>query len=146
MFAELGTRSFIRGSLSAHHSIFFPGSLTLLRSFFGFPFSLVAQSLIAQPVVRSAINAKSLIKNTHIHTPPPPPATPPMVHVSRRARSSPWSSQPKSLPQYFYNSKKMVKKNLISKARIIPFWHIHSHPHPLKASFKAGNFWRPQFF
>jgi hypothetical protein len=66
--AELGTRSFIRGSLSAHRSFFSPGSLTLLRSFFGFPFSLLAQSLVAQPVVRSAINAKSLIKtHTFIH-------------------------------------------------------------------------------
>ncbi len=32
--AELGTRSFFRGSLSAPHSIFAPGSLTLMRSFF----------------------------------------------------------------------------------------------------------------
>jgi hypothetical protein len=32
--AELGTRSFFRGSLSAPNSIFFPGSLTLMRSFF----------------------------------------------------------------------------------------------------------------
>jgi hypothetical protein len=31
---ELGTRSFFRGSLSAPHSIFSPGSLTLVRSFF----------------------------------------------------------------------------------------------------------------
>jgi hypothetical protein len=52
LFLELGTRSFFRGSLSAHHSIFSPGSLTLMRSFFEFPFSLVAQTLIAQPVVR----------------------------------------------------------------------------------------------
>jgi hypothetical protein len=50
--SELGTRSFFRGSLSAPHSIFYPGSLTLMRSFFEFPFSLVAQTLVAQPVVR----------------------------------------------------------------------------------------------
>jgi hypothetical protein len=50
--SELGTRSFIQGSLSAPHSIFSPGSLTLMRSFFEFPFSLVAQTLVAQPVVR----------------------------------------------------------------------------------------------
>jgi hypothetical protein len=37
-FSELGTRSFVRGSLSAPHSIFSPGSLTLLRSFFEFSF------------------------------------------------------------------------------------------------------------
>ena len=49
---ELGPRSFFRGSLSAPHSIFSPGSLTLLRSFFELPFSLVAQTLVAQPVVR----------------------------------------------------------------------------------------------
>jgi hypothetical protein len=49
---ELGTHSFFRGSLSAPHSIFSPGSLTLMRSFFEFPFSLVAQTLLAQPVVR----------------------------------------------------------------------------------------------
>ncbi len=30
--AELGTRSFFRGSLSAPHSIFSPGSLTLMSS------------------------------------------------------------------------------------------------------------------
>jgi hypothetical protein len=47
--AELGTRSFLRGSLSAPHSFFSPGSLTLMRSFFELPFSLVAQ-----PVVRWA--------------------------------------------------------------------------------------------
>ncbi len=52
--AELGTRSFFHGSLSAPHSIFSPGSLTLLRSFFEFSFSLVAQTLVAQPVVRWA--------------------------------------------------------------------------------------------
>ena len=51
-YSELGTRSFFRGSLSAPHSIFSPGSLTLMRSFFEFPFSLVAQTLVAQPVVR----------------------------------------------------------------------------------------------
>ncbi len=56
--SELGTRSFIRGSLSAPHSIFFPGSLTLMRSFSVFQVSLVAQSLIAQPVVRSAIKCQ----------------------------------------------------------------------------------------
>jgi hypothetical protein len=50
--AELGTRSFFQCSLSAPHSIFSPGSLTLMRSFFEFPFSLVAQTLVAQPVVR----------------------------------------------------------------------------------------------
>ncbi len=50
--AELGTRSFFRGSLSAPYSIFSPGSLTLLRSFFEFSFSLVAQTLAAQLVVR----------------------------------------------------------------------------------------------
>jgi hypothetical protein len=50
--AELGTRSFFQGSLSAPHSIFSSGSLTLMRSFFEFPFSLVAQTLVAQPVVR----------------------------------------------------------------------------------------------
>jgi len=34
---------------------FFPlGSLTLMRSFMEFPFSLVAQTLVAQPVVRLA--------------------------------------------------------------------------------------------
>ncbi len=44
---ELGTRSFFRGSLSAPHSIFSPGSLTLMRSFFEFPYSLVAQTLVA---------------------------------------------------------------------------------------------------
>jgi hypothetical protein len=49
---ELGTRSFFRGSLSAPHSIFSPGSLTLMRSFLEFPFSLVAPTLVAQPVVR----------------------------------------------------------------------------------------------
>jgi hypothetical protein len=49
---ELGTRSFFQGSLSAPHSIFSHGSLTLMRSFFEFPFSLVAQTLVAQPVVR----------------------------------------------------------------------------------------------
>ena len=54
LFPELGTRSFIRGSLSAPHSIFSHGSLTLLRSFFEFPFSLRAPPLVAQPVVRSA--------------------------------------------------------------------------------------------
>jgi hypothetical protein len=50
--AELGTRSFFRGSLSAPHSIFSPGLLTLMRSFFELAFSLVAQTLVAQPVVR----------------------------------------------------------------------------------------------
>jgi hypothetical protein len=50
--SELGTRSFFRGSLSAPHSIFSPGSLTLMRSFFEFPYLLVAQTLIAQPVDR----------------------------------------------------------------------------------------------
>jgi hypothetical protein len=50
--SELGTRSFFRGSLSAPHSIFSHGSLTLMRSFFEFLFSLVAQTLVAQPVVR----------------------------------------------------------------------------------------------
>jgi hypothetical protein len=49
---ELGTRSFFRGSLSTPHSIFSPRSLMLMRSFFEFPFSLVAQTLVAQPVVR----------------------------------------------------------------------------------------------
>ncbi len=53
-YSELGTRSFFRGSLSAPHSIFSPGSLTLTRSFLEFPFSLVAQTLVAQPVVRWA--------------------------------------------------------------------------------------------
>jgi hypothetical protein len=52
LLAELDTRSFSLGSLSAPHSIFSPGSLTLTRSFFEFPFSLVAQTLVAQPVVR----------------------------------------------------------------------------------------------
>jgi hypothetical protein len=52
--SELGTRSFIRGSLSAPHSIFSHGSLTLMRSFFGFPFSLRARPLVAQPVDRWA--------------------------------------------------------------------------------------------
>jgi hypothetical protein len=50
--SELGTRSFFRGSLFAPHSFFSPGSLTLMRSFFKFPFSLAAQTLVAQPVVR----------------------------------------------------------------------------------------------
>ncbi len=85
--AELGTRSFIRGSLSAPHSIFSHESLTLLRSFFGFPFSLLAQSLIAPPVVRSAIKCQNAhkkrrhrnvlkhtltvnTKNTNIHSQP----------------------------------------------------------------------------
>jgi hypothetical protein len=49
---ELGTRSFFRSSLSAPHSIFSSGSLTLMRSFFEFPYSLVAQTLVAQPVDR----------------------------------------------------------------------------------------------
>jgi hypothetical protein len=49
---ELGTRSFFQGSLSAPHSIFSSASLTLMRSFFKFPVSLVAQTLVAQPVVR----------------------------------------------------------------------------------------------
>jgi hypothetical protein len=49
---ELGTRSFFRGSLTAPHSIFSLGSLTLMRSFFEFPLSLVAPTLVAQPVVR----------------------------------------------------------------------------------------------
>jgi hypothetical protein len=52
LLSELGTRSFFQGSLSAPHSIFSHGSLTLMRSFFEFPFSLVAQTLVAQPVVR----------------------------------------------------------------------------------------------
>jgi hypothetical protein len=52
--SELGTRSFFQGSLSAPYSIFSSGSLTLMRSFFEFPFSLVAQTLVAQPVVRWA--------------------------------------------------------------------------------------------
>ncbi len=47
--SELGTRSFFRGSLSAPHSIFSPGSLTLIRSFFEFPFSLVAQTIGVTP-------------------------------------------------------------------------------------------------
>jgi hypothetical protein len=51
-FPELGTRSFFQGSLSAPHSIFSSGSLTLMRSFFEIPCSLVAQTLVAQPVVR----------------------------------------------------------------------------------------------
>ncbi len=51
-YTELGTRSFFQGSLSAPHSIFSCGSLTLMRSFLEFPFSLVAQTLVAQPVVR----------------------------------------------------------------------------------------------
>ncbi len=52
---ELGTRSLIRGSLSAHHLIFSHGLLTLNPSFSGLPVSLIAQSLVAQSVVRSAI-------------------------------------------------------------------------------------------
>jgi hypothetical protein len=44
VIAELGIRSFFQGSLS--------GSLTLMRSFFEIPVSLVAQTLVAQPVVR----------------------------------------------------------------------------------------------
>ncbi len=51
---KLGTRSFFRGSLSAPHSISSLGSLTLMRSFFELAFSLVAQTLVAQPVVRGA--------------------------------------------------------------------------------------------
>jgi hypothetical protein len=38
-------------ALSAHRSTFSHGSLTLNRSFSGFQVSLVAQTLIAQPVV-----------------------------------------------------------------------------------------------
>jgi hypothetical protein len=40
---------------------FSSGSLTLMRSFFKFHFSLAAQTLVAQPVVRWAKRAKSLI-------------------------------------------------------------------------------------
>jgi hypothetical protein len=54
-YAELGTRSFFRGSLSAPHSIFSHGSLTLTRSFFEFPFSLVAQTLVAQTLVAQPV-------------------------------------------------------------------------------------------
>jgi hypothetical protein len=55
LFTELGTRSFLRGSLSAPHSIFSPGSLTLMRSFLEFPFSLVAQTLVAQTLVAQPV-------------------------------------------------------------------------------------------
>ncbi len=51
---ELGTRSIFQSSLSAPHSMFSYGSLTLMRSFYEFPYSLVAQTLVAQPGVRWA--------------------------------------------------------------------------------------------
>jgi hypothetical protein len=52
VIAELGTLSFIRGSLYAHRSIFSHESLMLNLSFAGFPVLLIAQSLVTQPVVQ----------------------------------------------------------------------------------------------
>jgi hypothetical protein len=51
-FAELGTRSFFRGSLSAPHSIFFLWIADAHAFIFEFPFSLAAQTLVAQTVDR----------------------------------------------------------------------------------------------
>ncbi len=52
LWPELGTRSFFQGLLTARRTIFSHGLITFNCSFSDFPGSLVAQLLVAQPVVQ----------------------------------------------------------------------------------------------